>query len=452
MDRMSTNGAGPRLDRLRLVGDRLTTVGLALFAFGVWLGPAVSNLGLVLLLLVFAADPRAWRWALASRLLWLCVVAAGFVAARAYLAAVEMPDSAEQQWKEAVRWIQLLLFGLVAWPLWQRPSRVRWAAMLAAAGLVVGTLVALVSPEGTREAWLEGRFGGYMAKPIAFAFYASVVLLGLAVFCGPTLMLSAKPMGGRRLALFALLWSVLLLLTWAFLASQSRGPLLAAVAVIPLAMVWRYRIVAWMAGVGRGGVLIGGVLLALLLAVLVSPQMDRVQGEAGAIFAIVEQGLDSTPLNSATLRLHMWEYGLRKWAERPLLGWGPGSVEPLLAASGQHALNYLGQPWDHLHNAYVQVLLTLGAVGALLFLGIVAGLLRSLWQRYRAGEVGREETIFLVCNFLLIAIYSITDFRHLNPDWRMYWLLLAGMTFALGRGASEPARAYSAADAPLTAR
>ena len=156
---------------------------------------------------------------------------------------------------------------------------------------------------------------------------------------------------------------------------------------------------------------------------------------------VLEQGLDAVPLTAATLRLHMWRYALTRWAEQPLLGWGPGSVEPLLAASRDEALNFLvGEPWDHLHSAYIQTLFTLGVVGVVVFGTLLAALILPIWHGYRNGSIRREEAIFFLCGFALIAIYSATDFRHLNHDWRMFWILFSGMAYGCVRIAGAPRR------------
>ncbi|MEW8046739.1 MAG: hypothetical protein AB2805_09625, partial [Candidatus Thiodiazotropha sp.] len=47
---------------------------------------------------------------------------------------------------------------------------------------------------------------------------------------------------------------------------------------------------------------------------------------------------------------------------------------------------------------------------------------------------------FLMSNFMLIAIYSLTDFRHLHWNWRFYWLIIAGATLAFGLATYRPTK------------
>jgi O-antigen ligase len=126
-----------------------------------------------------------------------------------------------------------------------------------------------------------------------------------------------------------------------------------------------------------------------------------------------------------------------------MLGWGPGSVEPILAASRALELNLVGgKPWDHLHSAYVSTLFAFGIVGVLLFGILFAALILPIWRRYRGGGIQRNDAIFFICGFAMIAIYSTTDFRHLNHDWRMFWLLFAGMAYGCSRAAADSDHSY----------
>ncbi len=427
--------ANHRLSRATLVAlnERIAVFGLYLFALGIWLGPALSSTGVALVMLMFTVRPRAWHWAMAAPLFWICAAGIIYILVRTQLAVMEAPETEAMQWNYGLAWIQLLMFSPVAWVISLRPSGLRVAAILAAVGLLIGSVMAL-DASTLAEIGGGGRFGGYWNRSVVYAFYISIVLLGIAVWGGDAI--SAEGAGSKRMTRFVviLLWVAVVFLVWAFFASKSRGPLLGLLLVLPVAVIWRY----WSAGAGVSGrrILIWGFLLtALVVAALnAGPVLERVRTDGGAAWRALEQGLDTVPLTASTLRLHMWRYGLERWSEQPLLGWGPGSVEPLLSASEDPALNFLGgEPWDHLHSAYVQALFTLGIIGVLVLGGVVAALIWPIWQGYRDGRIRREDAIFFICGFALIAIYSTTDFRHLNHDWRMFWLLFAGMAHSCGR-------------------
>jgi O-antigen ligase len=77
-----------------------------------------------------------------------------------------------------------------------------------------------------------------------------------------------------------------------------------------------------------------------------------------------------TKVNS---RLSIWKTGIQKFKERPLLGWGIVMSYWRLRALTKH---------DHLHNLYIETLVSNGALGIVLFLfliGLWLSRLRAFW-------------------------------------------------------------------------
>lgn len=430
---------------------RIGVAGLYLCALGTWLSTAMQGIGLALAVLSFVVDRRAWRWAFTSPVFWLCGGMGVYVFARAHFGALEFPPTAELQTEAARDWIKLLIFLPLAWLLWQAPARIPRVMALCALGLLAGTLMAL-DPDTIRAVMGGARFGGRLSKPIAFAFYVSVCLLGMALLAPRWL---SRPSGNRWIGwlLIAATGIVTVLLAWLFLASQSRGPLLAMAGVFPIALAVRYwpgrktapgtHRAGWAVAAGIAGVvLLFGIYNADHLA-------QRIEAEMPSAGIVFDQGLDQAPRNSTTLRLQMWRFALEKWAERPWFGWGPGSIRHLLEQEQNPALHFSpSEPWDHLHNAYVQALFSFGVTGAALIGMLLALLCAGVMREYRQGRVPRDMAVFVLANFGLIAVYSLTDFRHLNHDWSSYWQLLAAIALALG----TPAGPQESIPAPKPSR
>jgi hypothetical protein len=322
----------PSTELLVALNERIAVFGLYLLAFGVWLGPALSSVGAGLVILMFTVRARAWRWAIADRIFWICATGIIYIMVRSWMAASEMPEAAEMQWKHGLAWIQLLMFIPVAWIIALVPARLRTAAVLAAGGMLVGTVMAFEATT-LSEISSVGRFGGYLDRPVVYAFYVSIVLLGITVWGGAIFSAEGPAPAWVRRTAAGLMWATVILLVWAFFASKSRGPLLALLLVLPIALVWRYGAAATKMGGHRRPIILGLFLATILVAGLsAGPVLERVRTDGGAAWAALKEGLDEVPLTASTLRLHMWRYAIRRWSERPMLGWGPGSVEPILAA------------------------------------------------------------------------------------------------------------------------
>jgi O-antigen ligase len=86
-----------------------------------------------------------------------------------------------------------------------------------------------------------------------------------------------------------------------------------------------------------------------------------------------------------------------------------------------------GPDWlDHLHNTYLEVLVRFGLVGALLMVGTLGLLARGFWVAHREGRLPFDYAWFLTGALGLMAVWSLSDFRLLHPDWRSYWILMGG--------------------------
>jgi O-antigen ligase len=129
---------------------------------------------------------------------------------------------------------------------------------------------------------------------------------------------------------------------------------------------------------------------------------------------------------SALHRLHIWNFAAQRITDAPVIGWGldaarriPGGDTKL--AGGGNVMSV------HTHNGSLQIWLELGAVGALIF----AGLLAALWLRIaileerslRAGGTG------LLLSALMVANLSFGIWQ----TWWMASLALSGLLFMIAQ-------------------
>ncbi len=415
------------------VADRIALFGLGVLALGNPLGAFLHNLGLGLLILAFAAQPAAWRWVLDRRETWLAIVLALHVLLVTAWAAGQWPDTSDLQWKAAGAWLKLLLFLPVAWLLVGKPERIRLSGFLFVGGVLLSGIAAL-----GKAAYLglpvPGRFGGLLDKPISYAFYALVSLTVLGTH-GRELLGRARRRGWPvSVATGLSLAGAATFLLWAVVASGSRGPIVALLsACVAYFVAWQ----RWMPAAQRFGAreaVYAAVALALLLTF--AHQETRLLAarftEAPQLSFLGAGPPLGPEANTVNMRYSMWQFAWQHIQERPLAGWGPGTLETIERSDGDPRLLIDGKPWDHLHNAYLQMLFNFGVVGSLLFAAIALSLLSGVWWACRAGSIDPHWLVGVSAGAVALAVYSITDFRHLNFDWRGFWTLTAGAVLALG--------------------
>ena len=150
-------------------------------------------------------------------------------------------------------------------------------------------------------------------------------------------------------------------------------------------------------------------------------------------------------------RFDNWRAGIGAFADRPLLGWGPGNY---LAASGRHlAADYarhlpskgtVNEGQDHAHNVTMEVAATQGLAGLAAYLALWA------WTAVVAVRAARRATgterVMVACVGGVLAgwfVQSQTLF-YFTSAWLVHTLLIAflvGHEAALRRGAPETGRA-----------
>ncbi|MEI6413407.1 MAG: O-antigen ligase family protein [Pseudomonadota bacterium] len=418
--------------------ERLGFASAGLAAYFALLKVNPVSVALILMTMSFILQPAAWRACRREPVAWIALSLGAYLLGRLALAGMTWPESAAEQWFDGLNFLYLLLFVPMAWHLQGRPGRVHWVWGLALAGLLTGILGHLIQ-HGSADL-LAGLRSGFHLRAIAFGLYAATALLGLLIFAPRLLGSEDRPLRPWRWALWLLILEGLLA---GLLVTQSRGVLLAILVAFPLALWWRFRGSHWRCQPvwqRRLLMITGGLLLVQCLAVGGWVLHHRFAQESDTVTALERGALEDAPKTSISHRLWLWQFGLEKWQERPWLGWGPGATRRLVAESqNPHLFNDEDHRWmDHLHNAYLEILLRLGLVGAVWMTLLLVFLGRGLIRAYRDGRLARDHLAFLAGSALLALVWSAFDFRHLHWDWRDYWILLAGAGFSLGMRPTPP--------------
>jgi O-antigen ligase len=179
--------------------------------------------------------------------------------------------------------------------------------------------------------------------------------------------------------------------------------------------------VAWKRDLDRTIVVVVGALLAIVIAA----------------FVIADQSLVARLFEDPqefTGRTEIWAVELAYIRDHAVFGAGFGTFSGTGGLSPLH--NYIGNSWvgeaSHGHNGYLQLLVTVGAVGFLLaFAGLIVA--PALAFGKRGGAIEMKALLFALFAFLLLHNLMETDFFEGDGVTWVGYLLMLGMLANLGR-------------------
>ena len=189
---------------------------------------------------------------------------------------------------------------------------------------------------------------------------------------------------------------------WAVALSGSRG---AYFGLFVMLLVW----------VGlflRGWRRIPAIVAVLVLPVVVyhaSPSVaQRVDGATSEISTYLEMlGQGKHYTGGTAVRLEMWRAGWMVFKDAPILGVGPSNyTEAVQQYVGKDGLPKAVAHHGQAHSAYVEVLMTRGIVGFIVFLAM---LFYPLYCFLKTRDVSRSTAIFGIVQIVGFAAFSITD-------------------------------------------
>jgi O-antigen ligase len=391
-----------------------------LFILAAWVSPSAGTIALLMMTtVVFADTGKAWRILGRDRVFWLLVFFLGYMAWTTLLAIRAQPDSLNGQFNGILRFGQLLLFLPLAYWLKADKKRIRWALILGMASLAVGLMLC---PDWSH--WMEALQGRRVPIKrwghLIIGLYAETALLGLLLF-GPFFWLHPKRLSNRIRGLC--LWMVLVVFFLQFvIISGSRNVWLAVLLVFPPVLFIRYRhlLKSRQFRFPRRWVIIPAALVAVALSVVVTGSYHSVAERLGREHEDFERlvKLETEGYNEYGfgVRVLLNIFGIEKFKERPLFGWGPGTD-----------FKKYGMP--HLHNAYLEVLVRFGLAGVVFFALLAFFLFHGLlWAKKKAG-MPPDLWLFLLGTFLLTALWCLTDYRLGRADFRFFFIFIAGISY-----------------------
>ena len=246
---------------------------------------------------------------------------------------------------------------------------------------------------GLQPAEFVGRYAPniFGAPPLSGLFPHKIEAGVIAVLAAIALATVPYRRASRTLMALALLATILLL------SGSGSGMLLAGVAAAML-FVARFR---------PGTRLLMIVSAALLAGVLALVAGDAALGAAGSLTGRSE---------TLTGRTDLWRTALNLFSEKPIFGWGYGSLfgdTGLLARNGMATggANYVA---PHFHNSYLQSLAESGVLGMGMLLLLAVTITNRLVHRDRHGA--------LLALWVTVAIYATAN--HAFHPTQLGWLII----------------------------
>lgn len=334
------------------------------------------------------------------------------------------------------KWLYILIPWCSYW-FYKYPRLVMPILILAATSKLIETIV--IVPQYW-DTFVNAWSGGHVFKAKGYGFYFSCVLLGLMIY------LPRFYHWLRQFRLFPLGMTIYFMLILWFLqclaGAQSRTSwlffflALILVAIVSLRRYYRQQKII-LPNIAQITV---AVLLATLILVTLQYQQIKsnfLRDDAANVVKIV-RGDPNLTYSSATHRYLLYRLATELWLQSPFLGQGPIDSSYYVDHHKDKRLHVDG----HFHSSYLEILVSFGLVGLLMFAGLSYVLLKRFYQNYRKGMIAPDLALFIASVFLLAGLWNLFNSRFIHVDWRFFWILLIGITHAASISASMPAEKY----------
>jgi O-antigen ligase len=405
------------------------TASLYLLSLTAFLAPAGAEASSVLLLSAFVLAFARWKDLSREPVVVIALLAAAYGVLQTLMLASLRPDRFGPFLEGLTDWLRLLLFIPFAFFSRGDERRLDVLMLLALLGLLGGMLYRLdwSTLFQDLDAFLHRR-SGYGSPALVFALQSGAGLIGL-ISIGRGLLRPRPGVRGRHLLVMSG-WTLAaaLLLTGLSLTSARSG-WLALLAGAPVALwVGRARATGAAAPlrVGLWLRVSAGLLVTVLLLVATERTVERLSEEKETLAAIVAGEVPAAKTSDA-IRWYGLRFGVEMWLDRPLFGWGAGVSKDLIESSGRADLGYQGgDPLEHLHNGYLEILVQFGLTGLILTAVFFVAVFLRMRGLCSAGRVSRRYCGFFAGILVLTLVWSLFDYRVPHGDWRVYWTILAG--------------------------
>ncbi|PCM42811.1 O-antigen ligase family protein [Marinobacter sp. ANT_B65] len=335
-----------------------------------------------------------------------CTVMLGFLGLARLWYSYTLPPGIDPGIRETRYFLKPAMVFLVALGMGVLARPYRWHLLLLSMSGLATYLLTTVGTGYWTQAW-EGKrtdFGIHNAQHTAMFLGTALI----AMVCFTSRLVKTCPPRGLRTVALALVVITFAIAAFVFISTQTRAAWLGiltggTIGVATTAcLIWKKKDSAHDQRNSKPVFIL--VLLLLFGTVLASlSTSERIKESYNSQTLSLGQyiTLDSSPPDPQTshgIRLLSWRVALEWLKERPLVGWGPGSVKDLIDQSSFFSDGFKHN-FGHMHNSLVESLVANGLTGTSILLSMIIWLGIATFIAHRRGRMPDDVFIFALSFF-----------------------------------------------------
>lgn len=138
---------------------------------------------------------------------------------------------------------------------------------------------------------------------------------------------------------------------------------------------------------------------------------------------------NANPKTSSSVRLAFWKAAAIWISERPLLGWGPGSVRTMIDQSDFFS-DRIKKRFGHLHNSYIESLVANGVIGTIIYGAAMLWIAFSGLISWKRKVMPTDFFIFTIGFFTLWAIANMFESYIIFGSGRYLSAIILGVIYS----------------------
>ncbi|WP_158116974.1 O-antigen ligase family protein [Vibrio cincinnatiensis] len=312
--------------------------------------------------------------------------------------------------------LRLFVFIPIAYWLKGNTKYIHFFLIISALALVLSTFT---RGEGIEE-WINGIKGQRVDFKLINAQHTTllmaIALLGIITHAIPQITSQWKSYTlNKKVIYFVSSGLSFIIFFTGVLISQTRGVWLALIISFAITgAIYLFRI-------NHISIKKSSLILTLLLSFLTlqyflpfdSIVKTRIKAESSVIMTTLEDGIESVPFTSIGVRLHSWYEALKWIKKRPILGSGELAKKEIIQRSDFP--QWVKSNFRHLHNYYIEVLVSYGFLGILLIILLYCKLSKITYSLWNDNIIPSSLAYFTYSS--LITLLVANNFESYNSMW-----------------------------------
>ena len=411
--------------------------GLFLFSLFGWVDVVNNDIGIVLMLSA-AAFRYKEIWIVMRRepLTYLLIIFTIYVIVMGYYSGLVLPESRDAQWDAVGKWLRIWLFLLIAWWLDGNTRRIILVWILAYIGFMFQVSVSF--DWGDWEIIFRNQRLSLGLNLNASSLIAGIGVLGL-IISFPRIISLTKHSSIRIIGVIVIYLMAFTILFESMIITGSRTAWITVTIALLLSSLYFVYINTQLLKKNSYKIVIMSsiAIFSLFTYSHWNKINDRFHQEEKLAETLINNfDIKKVPYSSAGRRLHLWRFGFYRWLEKPILGWGPGTIVTKHISKDIFTNKYEKREatklriHPHLHNTYLITLVRLGIIGALIILTAFVFFNYSVWKEYKENNIDRYVIFFYVMSIVTFLMANHTQFRLFSQEDRALIYLMLGSIYS----------------------